>query len=368
MLNPVAMSIITNTFTDARERARAIGVWGAVVGLSMALGPIVGGALTETVGWRAIFWINIPIGVAAFVLAAVFVPESRAARPRRPDPLGQLLVAATLATLTYAIIEGPGRGWGSPVIVVLFVAAVVALAALIGWERRRTDPLLELRFFRSTPFSAATLTAVTAFAAFGAFLFLNTLYLQDVRGYSALEAGLCTLPMALAAFVLAPVAGRIVATHGVRVPLYTAGICTIVSAGLLTRLSATTPLVELLVAYLVFGIGFGMVNTPITNTAVSGMPRAQAGVAAAVASTSRQVGSSLGVAISGSLAGAGAGLIGPGFATATHPAWWLVLGCGVVVVVLCAVATTRRAQDSARGVAALFAEDAPAAPATALAS
>jgi EmrB/QacA subfamily drug resistance transporter len=358
MLNPVAMSIITNVFTDARERARAIGVWGAVVGLSMALGPIVGGALTESVGWRAIFWINVPIGVAAFVLAAVFVPESRADRPRRPDPLGQLLVAATLATLTYGIIEGPKRGWGSPLIMALFGIAVLSLAGLLAWEQRRREPLLELRFFRSVPFSAATLTAVTAFGAFAAFLFLNTLYLQGARGYSALDAGLCTLPMALATFFLAPLSGRIVGSRGVRIPLYVAGVCMAAGALLLTRITPTTPLLYLLAAYLVFGIGFGMVNAPITNTAVSGMPRAQAGVAAAVASTSRQVGSSLGVAIAGSIAGAGAGAIGPGFAVATHPAWWLVSGCGVAVVALCAVATTSRARASARGVAALFTEDA----------
>jgi EmrB/QacA subfamily drug resistance transporter len=358
MLNPVAMSIITNVFPDARERARAIGVWGAVVGLSMALGPIVGGALTETIGWRAIFWINVPVGVAAFVLAAVFVPESRAPRSRRPDPVGQVLVAGTLVALTYGIIEGPRRGWGSPEIIALFVVGALALAALLRYEPRRTDPLLDLRFFRSVPFTSATVTAVAAFSAFAGFLFLNTLYLQDVRGYSALQAGVCTLPMALASFVLAPVAGRIVATRGVRIPLYTAGVCMAASAVLLTRLSASTPLPLLLVAYLLFGTGFGMVNSPITNTAVSGMPRAQAGVAAATASTSRQVGQSLGVAVCGSIAGAGAGVIGTGFAAATHPAWWLVAGCGAVVVLLCAVATTRSAQRSSREVAELFADDA----------
>src|SRR4051812_37060467 len=218
MLNPVAMSIITNVFADSRERARAIGVWGAVVGLSMALGPVVGGALTETIGWRAIFWVNVPVGVAAIALAARFVPESKAARPRRPDPLGQVLVAATLATLTYAIIEGPRRGWGSPVIVGLFAVAALALVGLIAWELRRTDPLVELRFFRSVPFTAATVTAVTAFAAFGAFLFLNSLYLQEVRGLGPLQAGLCTLPMAAAAFVLSPISGHLVGTRGVRLP------------------------------------------------------------------------------------------------------------------------------------------------------
>jgi len=362
MLNPVAMSIITNVFTDARERARAIGVWGAVVGLSMALGPIIGGALVGSVGWRAIFWINVPIGVAAFVLAALFVPESRAARPRRPDPVGQLLVAAGLVALTYGIIEGPHQGWAAPEILALFAVAVLAVVGLLIWEPRRAEPLIELRFFRSVPFSSATVTAVAGFGAFSGFLFLNTLYLQDVRGYSALQAGVCTLPMALASFLLSPVAGRIVGTRGVRIPLYTAGICMAASGVLLTQLSRTTPLLLLLGAYLVFGIGFGMVNSPITNTAVSGMPRAQAGVAAAVASTSRQVGGALGVAVTGSIAGAATGLIGPDFAAATHPAWWLVAGCGALIAVLAAVATTPSARASAREVAELFTEDLPAPP------
>jgi MFS family permease len=166
--------------------------------------------------------------------------------------------------------------------------------------------------------------------------------------------------MALASFFLAPVAGRIVGSRGVRIPLYTAGICMAVSGTLLTRLEPDTPLLLLLTAYLVFGIGFGMVNSPITNTAVSGMPRSQAGVAAAVASTSRQVGGTLGVAITGSIAGAATGLIGPGFAAATHPAWWLIAGCGLLVVGLAAVATTRSARASAAAVAERFTDDAVA--------
>jgi EmrB/QacA subfamily drug resistance transporter len=360
MLNPVAMSIITNVFTEPRERARAIGVWGAVVGLSMGLGPIVGGVLTEAVSWRAIFWINVPIGLAACVLAAVFVPESRAPHPRRPDPAGQVLVAATLTALTYGIIEGPRHGWASPEIIGLFGVATVTLAALLVHESRRAEPLLELRFFRSIPFSSATVTAVVAFAAFGGFLFLNTLYLQETRGLSPIQAGLCTLPMALATFVLAPVSGHLVATRGVRLPLCAAGCCMAVAAALLTDLSATTPLPRILLAYLVFGVGFGLVNAPITNTAVSGMPRQQAGVAAAVASTSRQVGTTLGVAVSGSIAGAGSGPTGPGFATATHPVWWLIVGCGALITALGGLATTRAARDSARSVADLFAEDLPA--------
>ena len=360
MLTPVAMSIITNVFTDPRERARAIGLWGATVGVSTALGPIVGGVLTESIGWRSIFWVNIPIGVAGFVLAGLFVPESRADRPRRPDPVGQLLVAATLATLTYAIIAGPRHGWASPVIIGLFAVSALSLAALLGWERRRAEPLLELRFFRSIPFSAATLTAILGFGSFTAFLFLNTLYLQDVRGYSALEAGLCTVPLALGTLALSPIAGRVIGARGVRIPLYVAGGFMAAGAALLTGISASTSLAYLLVAYLVFGIGFGTLNPPITNTAVSGMPRAQAGLAASVASTSRQVGASLGVAVTGSIAGAAAGQVGPGFAAATHPAWWLLCVCCASILVLCALATSRRGRASATAVAELFAEDLPA--------
>ncbi len=173
MLNPVAMSIITNVFTDPRERARAIGAWGAVVGVSLALGPVVGGALTETAGWRAIFWINVPIGLAACLLSAVFVPESRAARPRRIDPVGQVLVIVTLASLTYAIIAAPRAGWSSPQTLGLLALSAAALLGLLLYEPRRRDPLIELRFFRSAPFSGATLIAVSAFAAFSGFLLLN---------------------------------------------------------------------------------------------------------------------------------------------------------------------------------------------------
>ncbi len=190
MLNPVAMSIIVNTFTDRAERARAIGVWGAAVGVSLALGPVVGGLLIASVGWRGIFWVNIPVGVAAIVLTALFVPESKAPHPRRLDPVGQVLVIVTLASLVYGIIEGPQHGWSSPEIIGCFCLSAVALGTLLVYEPRRREPLLDLRFFRSVPFSGATVIAVCAFVALGGFLFLNTLYLQDVRGYSALHARL----------------------------------------------------------------------------------------------------------------------------------------------------------------------------------
>jgi EmrB/QacA subfamily drug resistance transporter len=348
MLNPVAMSIITNTFSDPKERARAIGVWGGVIGISMSLGPIVGGALVESVGWRSIFWINIPIGVLALVLTALFVPESRAPRPRRLDPVGQLLVMVALATLTYGIIEGPNAGWTSGRIIGLFALFVITLTALLWYEPRRTDPLLDLRFFRSPPFSGATVIAICAFAALAGFLFLNTLYLQDVRGLSPLAAGLCTVPMAAMTLVFAPLSGRIVAERGPRLPLLIAGSAMVASAVLLSGLANDTPYAVLIVAYLLFGLGFGMVNAPITNTAVSGMPRAQAGVAAGVASTSRQIGQTLGVAVVGISATSGVhGSLQSGFAAASHFGWWIIVGCGIAVFFLGLLTTGRWAQDTA---------------------
>ena len=214
MMNPVAVSIITNTFTDPRERARAIGIWGAVFGLSIAAGPVCGGLLVATVGWRGIFWVNVPIGVAAIVLTALFVPESRAGRARRLDPVGEVLVIALLASLTYAIIEAPRAGWLSPQILALFGVAAAALAGLVIYEPRRAEPLLDLRFFGSVPFTGATLIAVSAFASLGGFLFLNTLYLQEVRGLTALHAGLFTLPLALMTLIFAPLSGRMIGHRG----------------------------------------------------------------------------------------------------------------------------------------------------------
>ncbi|MFI9353779.1 MFS transporter [Streptomyces lydicus] len=361
MLNPVAMSIITNTFTDPRERARAIGVWGGVVGISMAAGPVIGGLLVQSVGWRSIFWINVPIGALALFLTLRYVPESRAPRPRRVDPVGQLLVIALLGSLTYAIIEAPGAGWTSPEILGFVLVALVSLAALIGYERRRAEPLIDLRFFHSAPFSGATVVAVCAFAALGGFLFVNTLYLQNIRGLSALEAGLYMLPMAGMTLVCAPLSGRLVGSRGPRLPLLLAGTTMGASGLLFAAFDAQASNSLLFTGYVLFGTGFGLVNAPITNTAVSGMPRAQAGVAAAVASTSRQVGQSLGVAVIGAVlaGGAYAAAGGQQFVAAARPAWWIIAGCGAAVLLLGALTTGRWARATVQRTAALFEEDRP---------
>jgi EmrB/QacA subfamily drug resistance transporter len=355
MLNPVAMSIITNVFTDPRERARAIGVWGGVIGISFGLGPLVGGLLIETVGWRAIFLINLPIGALAFVLAALFVPESKAARARRPDPVGQVLILTALASLTYAIIEAPTVGWAAARTVGLMLLSGLAVVGLLVYEPRRRDPLLELRFFRSIPFTGATVTAVCAFGAFAGFLFLNSLYLQEVRDFSALQAGLCTLPLALMTMIAAPLSGRVVGARGPRVPLLVAGAGIGLAALMLLPLDSHTPLLWVLASYVVFGVGFGAVNAPITNTAMAGMPRSQAGVAAAIASTSRQVGAALGVAIVGSVLSSGLhGPIRAGFATASQPAWLVMSAGGLAVFALGLFTSGRWAVQTAAQAKQLF--------------
>ncbi|MFD8641694.1 MFS transporter [Streptomyces zaomyceticus] len=353
MLNPVAMSIITNTFTEPAARARAIGVWGAVVGISLALGPLVGGVLVESVGWRAIFWVNLPVALVALVLTLRYVPESRAPRPRRADPVGQLLVATLLGSLTYAIIESDPLFAG---------ITVAALAGVLVYEPRRREPLIDLRFFRSAPFSGATVVAVCAFAGFAGFLFLNTLYLQEVRGLSPLEAGLYVLPMAGMTFVFAPLSGRLTGARGPRLPLLMAGTAMAAGALLFAAFGAETRDPLLFTGYVVFGIGFGLVNAPITNTAVSGMPRAQAGVAAAVASTSRQVGQTLGVAVVGAVlaAGVGAGTSPDDFAAAARPAYWVVTGCGLAVLAVGALTSGKWARRTAERTArCLETEDGP---------
>jgi EmrB/QacA subfamily drug resistance transporter len=349
MLSPVAMSIVRNVFEDPRERAQAIGVFAAMFGISMALGPVLGGTLVSAISWRAIFLVNLPVGLAAIALTALFVPESRAPRPRRLDPVGQVLVIVALAALTYAIIEGGRVGFGAAWIVSLLALALGCFAAFVIYELRRREPLLEMRFFASAPFAGASAIALCVSAALGGFLFMNTLYLQDVRGLPPLHAGLYMLPTATMMIVFAPLSGRLVGRFGARPSMVAGGLALLASGLMLTGLAAGTSVPFLLGAYAVFGFGFALVSPPIANTAVSGMPPAQAGVAAAVATTSRQVGLTLGVAVLGAVAAGGlGGEIGPGFAHATRPGWWIVAALGLAASGLGYLTTTAWARDTAR--------------------
>nr|WP_085995868.1 MFS transporter [Nocardia transvalensis] len=331
MLNPVAMSIITTVFTGRVERARAVGVWGAVVGISTALGPMVGGALIDALGWQSVFWINLPIVAVALVLTTLFVPESKSKTVRGIDGIGQVLAIAVMFTLVFGLIER------EPLI---FVVTAVALAGFLFHESRHPSPFIDLRFFRSVPFSSATVIAVCAFAGLGAFLFSASLYLQGTRHYSAVHTGLLYLPMALGVLIFSPLSGRLVGRYGTRPSLLAAGACMAVAAALLTTLSADTPVWQLVVMFAIFGIGFGTVNAPITTAAVSGMPTDRAGAAAAVASTSRQVGVSVGVALCGLLTGASL--------------WWVVAALAASIIALGAAASTRWAERSRDRVAPLL--------------
>ena len=353
MLNPVALSIVTNTFSDPKDRARAIGVWGGVFGVALGLGPLIGGALTESVGWRFIFLINVPVGIAAVVLTALYVPESKAERARKVDPVGQFLIFLTLACLTYAVIEGPHLGWSSTATIGLFVAAAVAVLALLWYEPRRAEPVLDIRFFKSVPFTSATIVAILAFGAFAALLFLTALYLQQARHFTAFESGLATLPLALMAMICGPLSGRLVASHGTRPSLLLAGAGMALGTFVLTFLADDSSIMLLLAGFTIFGIGLGMVNPAISTVAVSGMPRSQVGVAAAIASTSRQIGSSLGVAITGTVVNASR-TAGTDFASATHPIWWGIAVCGVLISVLGWATNTPWAKASTQRVAELM--------------
>ncbi|MCX2713857.1 MFS transporter [Mycolicibacterium sp. J2] len=354
MLNPVALSIISQVFTGRVERARALGFWGAVVGISMALGPTVGGLLIEYVSWRAVFWINLPICVAAIILTAIFVPETKSATMRNVDPIGQGLAVLFLFGVVYTLIEGPALGWTHPRVLTTAGVAVVAFAAFLRFESRRHDPFIDLRFFRSVPFASATVIAISAFATWGAFLFMMSLYLQAERGYSAMHTGLIYLPIAIGALVFSPLSGRLVGRYGARPSLLTAGVLLTTASFLLTFLTATTPVWALLVVFTVFGMGFSMVNAPITNAAVSGMPLDRAGAASAVTSTSRQIGVSIGVALCGSVIGTSLPSHGPDFMSAARPLWFMCVGLGVVIIVLGFVSTAPRALASAQRLAPLI--------------
>jgi EmrB/QacA subfamily drug resistance transporter len=356
MLNPVALSIVANMFPGRAERARAIGVFGSVSGLALGLGPILGGFLVDSLGWRSIFWVNVPIVAAAIVAAALFVPESRAARARRFDPVGQALVMLVLGSIVYAIIESSRLGWASPVILVLLAVAALGVLGILGYEPRRADSLLELRLFRSVPFSAAIVMALCGLCAFGAFLFVTTLYLQDVRGMSALAAGLCLLPVGVMIVLFSPLTGRLVGRRGPRLPLVISGSALALGGVASIWLGTATPLPAMLAVYLLFGIAVGTINPPITNSAVSGMPASMAGVAASLASAGRQTGTALGVAISGTIVGSALARGGAAFTSTAHGVWWIVLGLGLGILVLGLLSTGRWALGTAERAATLFEE------------
>ena len=345
MLTPLAMSIISSVFTDSAERAKAIGVWAGVTGLALALGPVVGGAMvSSSLGWRWIFLINIPIGIVTAILCR-YVPESKAATPRAFDLVGQILIATMLAGLTSGIIEGPRLGWTSPAILALFFVFIASLIGLLVYEPRQKEPLLQLHFFRSIPFSGANVIAIVAFAGLGSYLYLNSIYLEDARGYGAFITGVLMLPLAIVSIIWGPINGAILAKYGSRIPFIVAGAAFMIAGLMLATVTTETPILLLLIAYGFMGLANSAVGAPITHTAVAGMPRDQAGVASGVNSMTRQVGTTIGVAIAGAMLSA-VPISGHAeqLSTATHLGWWLVVCYGLTIVILGIWINTKKAQ------------------------
>ena len=354
MMGPVALAIIAQVFPGPAERARAIGVWGAVFGASLALGPVVGGVLIELFGWRSVFWINLPICAVAIAACTMLVPESRSATTHDIDPVGQSLAAGSLFGLVFVLIESPGRGWTHPSIMVVAAAAACAFVGFLRYESGHADPFIDLRFFRSIPFASAAVVALLVYTVWGAFLFMMSIYLQGWRGYSAVHAGLLLLPVGVAVLVFSPLSGRLVGRVGTKPSLLTAGLMIAAMSSMLAFLTPTTPLWALVVIFVAFGITFGMVIVPINYAAVNGMPQNRAGAAAGITSTSKQVGISLGVAFSGVLAG---GALSPpvgSFTTSADPLWLFTFALGLAIAVLAIVSTSPRAQRSAERLAPLI--------------
>ena len=275
MLHPGGdVGSVRNVFEDPRERARAIGVFAAMFGISMALGPVLGGALVSAISWRAVFVVAVPFALAAIALAARFVPESRAPRPRRIDPVGQLLMIAGLATLTYAVIEGGRTGFDHAEIVSLLVLALGCFAALVPYELRRREPLARDALLHQRPVRRRQRDR--RMPVRGTWRILvpeHALPPGRARTISPVQAGLYMLPTATMMTIVAPISGRMVGRYGSRPSMVTGGLAVAVSGLMLTRLAPDTPTPFLLAAYAAFGLGFALVSPPIANTAVSGMPR-----------------------------------------------------------------------------------------------
>ena len=298
---PTTLSILTNTFHDARERAQAIGVWAGVSGVGIALGPLVGGLLVEHFGWGSVFLVNVPICIVALVMCAAFVPDTSAREDSPLDPIGAVLSILGLALLLYGVIEGPDHGWGSARVMGPIGLGVVFLVGFGFWEAHNPRPMLDLRFFKNPRFSAASATITLTFAAsFGA-TFLMTQYFQFLLGYSPLKAGLMITPVAVGMIVGSPFAPGVVNRFGTkRVVMFGLTLIAVSTAcsgsdaimssfggGMLTRL--------------LMGIGFGFTTAPVTESIMGSLPRTRAGVGSAVNDTTRQTGGAVGVAVMGTV-------------------------------------------------------------------
>ncbi|HZD73471.1 MAG TPA: DHA2 family efflux MFS transporter permease subunit [Actinomycetota bacterium] len=300
-LLPSTLALVTAAFPDRREQAQAIGLWSGVSAMALVAGPLLGGALTDGLGWRSVFYVNLPVGATALLVAGRFITESRNPAGRRLDLPGQVLAILALGGLTFALIEGNSRGWTSPLILALLGVAAVSLPAFLLVERRGTHPMLALGFFRDPCFSSANAIALLVGFALLGFVFFNTLYFQTVQGYSPLGAGVRYAASTAMIVVVAPIAGRLASRAGYWVPVTIGTILAGAALLMFTRSEPGTPYLVLLGPLLLLGTGLGLTISPVTAAAVAGMPPGQAGVASATVNTNRQVGGALGVALLGAI-------------------------------------------------------------------
>jgi EmrB/QacA subfamily drug resistance transporter len=301
LIFPTTLAIAVNVFTDARERAAAIGIWTAITGVGVALGPISGGWLLEHFSWGSVFLVNVPIVAVAIAGAVVLVPNSRDPRAPRLDLAGVALSIAGVSLLVWSLIEAPRHGWVSAATFGGVLGALALLAVFVWWERRTKAPLLDVNLFRNMRFTAASLAITLGFFALFGFIFLVTQYLQLVKGYSALQAGVRTVPFALAMAVAAVSAPKIVQRVGTK--LVVAAGLTLMAGGFAVAATSEvgTSYTVIVTAMLLMGFGLGAATTPATESILGSLPKEQAGVGSAVNDTTREIGGTLGVAVLGSL-------------------------------------------------------------------
>jgi EmrB/QacA subfamily drug resistance transporter len=295
-----SLALLASAF-QGRDRGTAFGVWGAVTGASVAVGPLVGGVLTDGIGWEAIFLVNIPIGIGAIAMTLAKVEESHAPSGGRIDWAGLLTFSGGLFGLIFALIRGNAEGWGDPLIVGCLVAAVVLGVAFVLAERRSAHPMLDLSLFSKPAFAGASIAAfVLSASMFSMFLYL-TLYIQNILGYSPLESGLRFLPVTLLSFAIAPLSGKFAERLGIRWFLGAGLLCVALGLFLMSGLQPGDDWTALLAGFLVAGGGIGLVNPPLATAAVGVVEPQRAGMASGINSTFRQVGIATGIAALGAI-------------------------------------------------------------------
>jgi EmrB/QacA subfamily drug resistance transporter len=298
-LMPCTLSILTNVFTAERDRVRAIGIWSGTTGLGVALGPILGGFLLAHFWWGSVFLVNVPVALIGLITAVWLVPNSKNPTATRPDLLGAGLSIVGLGLLLWGIIEAPGRGWSSPLIVGALATAAVAIAVFIVWERRIDHPMLPLRFFSNRRYSAAIAAlALVLFALLGMF-FLMTQYLQFVLGFSALEAGVRIAPVALALLVIAPLSVVVARRIGSKVVVGTGLVLIATGLGLLSETTVAGTYADCIGPFLILGVGVALALAPCTESVMGSLPIEEAGVGSATNDTAMQIGGALGVGVLG---------------------------------------------------------------------